>query len=175
MKICEKYLTQVWDSIETLAREEVIKELKEGGWGTGQPLEIDIMVEMRTKERRETLLTEVESRTGVRFSDKAAIAAMSGSAAIAAISTAVTVAGFSFYTAMSVAICTAGGWVGVTLPFVVYTTASSTVALLAGPVGWFAAAGMGATAVLLADMPDDEKSRAIVMTVGAIRASRNDD
>jgi uncharacterized protein YaaW (UPF0174 family) len=61
---------------------------------------------------------------------------MSGAGALAALSATVSFSGFAFYTTMSTVIATVAGWCGVTVPFTAYMTASSTVAALAGPIGW---------------------------------------
>ena len=85
------------------------------------------------------------------LADHAAVASLSAAGALAALSATVHLAGFAFYTTMSVFISTAAGLLGVTLPFAAYTGASATVAFLTGPVGWAliaVAAAAGVTVIL---------------------------
>jgi hypothetical protein len=84
-------------------------------------------------EQRLSLLTKIDTD---RKLDKVAIAAGSGSTALAILSTTVYFSGFAFYTTMGTTICTVAGFFGITVPFAGYAGASSTVALLSGPVGW---------------------------------------
>lgn len=72
---------------------------------------------------------------GDKIANKAGIAAMSGAAAIAALSATVYFTGFAFYSNLSVVLSTVAGFLGVTLPFAAYTTASSIISVLSGPVG----------------------------------------
>ena len=51
---------------------------------------------------------------------------------------AANLSGFGLYTAASTSLGAVAGAAGVTLPFVVYTTMSSVLAVLTGPVGWAA-------------------------------------
>ena len=126
-----------------------------------------------TEEQRKELLSKIESETNSIFTNKAAIAGMTGAAAIGALSTTVAFTGFAFYTTMSTVIAMVGAWVGVTLPFVVYTTSSSAVSALAGPPGWIIAGVLLAagTGVALC-WPESDPVTKFVMVVHSIKVSR---
>jgi uncharacterized protein YaaW (UPF0174 family) len=124
------------------------------------------------RDQRLELLGRIETQTGTSIADKVAIAAMGGGAAIAALGTTVAMTGFAFYTTMAVVISGAAGMLGLTLPMWAYVGASSTVAILAGPVGWsLAALGVigGIAYFVLADV---DKTAAFVMTMNVIKAQR---
>jgi uncharacterized protein YaaW (UPF0174 family) len=89
--------------------------------------------ELDEDERLELLSRDDISTEGL---DRMAIVSMSGAAALAALNLTVSFAGFAFYTTMSSVLAFSAGAIGLTLPMAVYTGASSTVAVLAGPVGW---------------------------------------
>jgi uncharacterized protein YaaW (UPF0174 family) len=125
-----------------------------------------------TIEQRTTLLRKIELETGTTIENKTGIAAMSGGAAIAALSVTVSMAGFAFYTTMSVVICTVAGWFGITLPFAVYTSASSVVAILSGPVGWIIGGIVFSIGAVLAGLPSADKTASFVMTVNIIKANK---
>jgi hypothetical protein len=71
-----------------------------------------------------------------KIADKAKYAEMAGASALAALSATVYFTGFAFYTTMSVAMSSAAGFFGLTLPFAAYSSASTVVELLSGPWGW---------------------------------------
>ena len=121
-----------------------------------------------TNNQRLELLEKID--TGHTIQDRAAVAAMSGTAALASLSTTVYFSGFAFYTTMSVVISTVAGWFSITLPFVAYTTASSTVAVLAGPIGWAIGAVLFAAAVAWTGRANVKKTTALVMQLHALKA-----
>jgi uncharacterized protein YaaW (UPF0174 family) len=94
-----------------------------------------------TVQQRKELLDKIEKETNTIF-NKVDIASMSGGAAIAALSTTVALTGFNFYITLSVTLHWLAGLLGITLPFVVYTTSSTMVAILTGPVGWIISTGL---------------------------------
>ena len=122
--------------------------------------------------QRKDLLAKIEKQTGTTIADKAAIAAMGGGAAIATLGATVAMTGFAFYTTMAVMISTTAGMLGIALPMSAYVGTSSTVALLAGPVGWVLAALsiLGGLTYLALANPD--KTAAFVMTMTVIKAHR---
>ncbi len=123
-------------------------------------------------EQRQELLGRIEKQTGSTIADKAAIAAMGGGAAIAALGTTVAMTGFAFYTTMAVVISSAAGMLGLTLPMWAYVGASSTVAILSGPVGWSLAALGIAGGIAYLVLADAEKTASFVMTMNVIKANR---
>ena len=62
-----------------------------------------------------------------------------GSSSIFLALTTAKLSGFSIYLLASTSLGALTGMIGITLPFVVYTTMSSTIALVLGPVGWIGA------------------------------------
>lgn len=90
--------------------------------------------------QREEVLQKLDSGM---TSNKAAIAALGGAGALAALSTTVALSGFAFYSGLSTTIAAVAAAAGATAPFAVYTSASTIVAVLSGPVGW-AIGGMAA-------------------------------
>ena len=130
--------------------------------------------EKLSREQREMLLTRIEGDGG-RVDDKVAIVAMSGAAAISALSVTAACAGFAFYTSLTSAMAVAAGWVGVTLPFAAYTTTTTTIGALTGPVGW-CIAGVGlAGAGIAAGWSDSDLIVSFVMTVNVIKAKKLQD
>ena len=125
-----------------------------------------------TEEQRKELLSKIERETNTVFSNKAAIAQLSGAAAIGTLSATVAFSGFAFYTTMSTVIATVTGWLGLTLPFVAYTSASSAVSALAGPPGWIIAGVLLAGSGVALCWPDSDSTTRFVMVLHAIKVSR---
>ena len=144
-----------------MLEQEIHKKFLEGIW------------DKLTVDQRNQLLKEIEKQTKTTIADKAAIAAMGGGAAIAALGTSVAMTGFAFYTTMSTVICAAAGWLGLTMPFWVYTGASATVALLSGPIGWVIA-GLSLLGGLtwLVGFPNVDRTAAFVLTMNVIKANK---
>jgi len=123
-----------------------------------------------TPEQRKELLDRLEKQLGQAIPNKAAIALMGGGAALAALGTTVALTGFAFYTTMSVIISGIAAIFGITLPFAVYTTASSTVAVLAGPVGWVLAGGLVLGGVIWSQLPSVDKTASFIMALHNLKA-----
>lgn len=123
-----------------------------------------------TPAQREELMSKIERETNSYISNKTAIALQGGAVAIATLSATVAFTGFAFYTTMSTVICTVAAWFGVTLPFSVYIGASTTVAILSGPIGWCIAglATIGSAFLLGCSEPD--AVAAFIITVNSIKA-----
>jgi uncharacterized protein YaaW (UPF0174 family) len=122
-------------------------------------------------EERKELLDRIERETGI-IPNKGAIISMSGAGAIAALSATVALAGFKFYVMLTVTIHAVAAFLGLTLPFIVYQTATSTIALLAGPVGWLIAGILSTAGVFFLASAEEEEVSAFIMTVHTIKASR---
>jgi hypothetical protein len=107
-----------------------------------------------------------------KLTDPAAIALMTGTAAAGAIAGAALLSGFAFYTTMSSFICAAGGLLGLTFPFAVYTGASTAVAFLAtNPIGWAILAAGAVASLAWLGGANEQKSAAFVCQVNALRAA----
>ncbi|RMG03068.1 MAG: hypothetical protein D6741_02790 [Planctomycetota bacterium] len=122
------------------------------------------------KEGRLKVLEAIEQKTGTTIGDKVAIASLGGAGALAALSATVAFSGFAFYTTMSVVISTAAGLLGITLPFAAYTGASTTVAVLAGPVGWFVAGTLAVAGIIYLTRANYRKSAAFILTLHILKA-----
>lgn len=123
-----------------------------------------------TEQQRAELLTKIETQSNCSFDNKTAIATYSGAAAIGVLSTTIAFSGFAFYTTMSVVISTVAGWLGVTLPFAVYTTTSAGIAALGGPVGWVIAGGLLAGGTIALGWPEADTIACLVMVVNTIKS-----
>ena len=125
-----------------------------------------------TTEQRIAVLGNIEKEAGKLITNKSSIASMSGVAALGALQVAVNLIGFPFYVAMSVLISTVAGWFGITLPFVVYTSASHYIAILSGPIGWAIEAVLVAASIYFLGSAEKETVSAFIMTVNMIKSRR---
>ena len=123
-----------------------------------------------TPEQRLELLKHVEREVG-KITNKAGIATMSGAAALATLNVAVVAMGFKFYILMSSTIYFVAGLFGVTLPFAVYSTASTVACILSGPIGWVIGAVAAATGAVALGWPEKDTVGAFIMTANAIKTS----
>jgi len=121
------------------------------------------------REQRKKLLEKIDDNAVVK--DTAGIAALSGAGALAALAPTVYFAGFTFYTTMSVMICTVAEWLGVTLPFAAYTTAATLVAFLGGPFGWALLAIAAAAGIAFAGRADVKKTTAAIIQIHALKVA----
>ena len=97
-----------------------------------------------TIQQRSELLKKIDTDGKL---DIETLALMGGTTALATLATTVYFTGFAFYTTMTTVMYTVAGFLGATLPFGVYTAATTTIAFLSGPVGW-AVICIGATGTL---------------------------
>ena len=123
-----------------------------------------------TPEQRSEVLAKIDPDGSLK--DPAGIALMSGTAAASTLAGSALFFGFGFYTTMSTVIATIGKILGVTVPWVVYSSASTLVAFLAtNPFGWaLLAVGAGASVVWLGGA-NEQKSAAFVCQINALRAA----
>ncbi len=91
--------------------------------------------EQMTPEQRVEM--EAELRQMAQQFDKGG--ALAASTSIFATLTAAKLSGFGVYLLASTSLGALTGVIGVTLPFAVYTTMSSAIAVILGPVGWIGA------------------------------------
>ena len=123
-----------------------------------------------TPEQRSEVLAKIDPDGSLK--DPAGIALMSGTAAASRLAGSALFFGFGFYTTMSTVIATIGKILGVTVPWVVYSSASTLVAFLAtNPFGWaLLAVGAGASVAWLGGA-NEQKSAAFVCQINALRAA----
>ncbi|HYC57611.1 MAG TPA: hypothetical protein VEL28_21945 [Candidatus Binatia bacterium] len=81
---------------------------------------------------------------------------------------AAQLSGFGVYLLATTGLAATAGAVGVTLPFAVYTTMTSTIAFAIGPVGWI---GAGLFAVWKLTGPDYQRLIQAILCIAAIRAA----
>ena len=110
---------------------------------------------------------EAELRRAAQEFDKGG--ALAGSASIFTALTAAQLSGFGIYLLASTALGILTSVIGVTLPFVVYTTMSSAIAVIIGPVGW-----IGAGLFAIWKLTDANYKRLIpaILYVSALRAKQ---
>lgn len=121
---------------------------------------------MSTAERKKVL---DRADPNGQLKDHAAIAASTGSLAIRALSAVVALSGFSAYVAATTALSAAAAAAGLTLPIAAYTTMSSTIAVITGPIGWAAASVAGIFSIALAARPDAKKMASFALTMHALK------
>ncbi len=119
--------------------------------------------------QRVELLDRIDPSRSLK--DHAGVALMTGAGALGALSTTVSLAGFAFYTTMSVTLCAVGGYFGLTFPFAVYRAASSLVAFLCGPVGWALMGVAAAGGLALAGRASYRESSAFVLQAHALKVA----
>ena len=96
---------------------------------------LETVWEKMTPEQKVQMEAELQ-RTTQEFEKGGALA---GSASIFTALTAAKLSGFGVYLLASTSLGALTGAIGVTLPFAIYTTMSSTIAVILGPVGWIGA------------------------------------
>jgi uncharacterized protein YaaW (UPF0174 family) len=125
--------------------------------------------EKLTEQQRLELLRKIDPNGDIK--DKAAIAALGGAAALGTLSATVIFSGFAFYTTMSITISTVAGFFGLTLPFSIYTGASTLVAVLSGPIGWaiMGVAALGGLA--LAGRANSKKTASFIIQIHSLKVA----
>lgn len=121
--------------------------------------------EKMTPEQRTQMETEL--RQVAQEFDKGGALLSSGS--IFATLTAAKLSGFGVYLLASTSLGALTGAIGVTLPFAVYTTMSSAIATILGPVGWI---GAGLFAIWKLSGPNYKRLIPAVLYVSALRAQQ---
>ncbi|MSR55626.1 MAG: hypothetical protein EXS09_20430 [Gemmataceae bacterium] len=120
-------------------------------------------------KKRAELLKKIDPNGKIK--DHTAVALLGGRSVVAALMVTSHFAGFALYTAMSTTICTVAGWLGITLPFAVYTSASSIVAFLCGPVGWAILAVAGVVTLAIAGRAERKKTAAFVFQMHLLKVA----
>jgi uncharacterized protein YaaW (UPF0174 family) len=77
------------------------------------------------------------------------------------------VSGFGVYLLASTSLGALTGWIGVTLPFAVYTGMSSVISVILGPVGW---ASLGLAAIWSVGSPNYQRLTQAILYISALRA-----
>ena len=121
--------------------------------------------EEMTPEQRTQMETEL--RQVAQEFDKGGALLSSGS--IFATLTAAKLSGFGVYLLASTSLGALTGAIGVTLPFAVYTTMSSAIATILGPVGWI---GAGLFAIWKLSGPNYKRLIPAVLYVSALKAQQ---
>ncbi len=111
-----------------------------------------------SKDQRADVIQRSQELSGLSSSQKAAILTGSGGVLVATLSSTILLSGFAFYATMSSVLCASAGALGVALPFGAYMGASSTAAVISGPIGWSVAAlGVGGAVFMYFEEGDKEK------------------
>ena len=122
-----------------------------------------------TPQQRLELLEKIDPHGDIK--NKAGIALMVGSRALGLLAVTAYFSGFAFYTTMSVTISTVAGFFGLTLPFAAYTTASSIVAFLSGPVGWAIIGVATVAGIALTGRANSKKTAAAILQLHALKVA----
>lgn len=138
------------------------------------PKEIEIKItqkvietawEKMTPEQREKMEEQLR-KTAQKFDKTGALAT---SASIFGSLTAAQLSGFGVYLLASTALGFVTDSIGLTLPFVVYTTMSSTIAVIIGPVGWI---GAGLFAIWKLTGPNYKRLIPAIIYICALRSKK---
>ncbi|HEY9850223.1 MAG TPA: hypothetical protein V6D28_12235 [Leptolyngbyaceae cyanobacterium] len=171
---CQSKLTYIFGNEPSYKKivQQVAKELKVRYQEYESVREIEIRIaqkvmetlwEKMTPEQRKEM--EVQLRSTAAEFDKTG--ALLESASIFGALTAAQLSGFGIYLLASTTLGAITGAIGITLPFVVYTTMSSAIAVVIGPVGWI---GAGLFAVWKLTGPNYKKLIPAILYVCALRA-----
>lgn len=141
-KIVELYMAEIWDKL--------------------------------TPEQREELLNKLEKELGITIENKVGLITSTGIIAVTTLiaSTYSILGAFTFYHVSMTFICSVGQLIGITFPFVVYTTAAKILPILTGPIGWTIFLTSVAAGLIFANMPYSDKVACFVMTVHNIKEQR---
>ncbi|BAY12332.1 YaaW family protein [Calothrix sp. NIES-2098] len=121
------------------------------------------MLEKMTPEQKREMEQQLR-KTASQF-DKGT--ELLGSTSIFLALTSAKLSGFSIYLLASTTLGTLTGVIGVTLPFVVYTTMSSAIAIIIGPVGWI---GAGLFSIWQLTEPSYKRVIPAILFICALRA-----
>ena len=121
--------------------------------------------EKMTPEQRQQMEEELK-RTAQQF-DKGG--ALLGSASIFGALTAAQLSGFGVYLLASTSLGALTATLGVTLPFAVYTTMSSAIAVIIGPAGWI---GMALLAIWKLTGPNYKRLIPAILYVAMLRSKQ---
>ena len=124
---------------------------------------IETMWEKMTPEQKREMEEQLR-KTASQF-DKGG--ELLGSSSIFLALTGAQLSGFGIYLLASTTLGALSGMIGITLPFVVYTTMSSTIAFVIGPVGWI---GAGLFTVWQLTGPSYKRVIPAILYICALRA-----
>lgn len=120
-----------------------------------------------TPEQRQRALKNMKESGDIK--NIADISALTGSGALAALSETAAFSGFAFYTGMSSFLCSAAPVLGISLPFPVSMTPGTTIAALAGPIGWCIAAIEASVGNIFIVQADYQKTARLIIALHLIK------
>lgn len=167
-KVSERYLAKrfndLWEKFDNVQKGEALKQLEEK---TGERL---------TEFQRKVLIDWDNASSGDKqrvcreLNDKSqrgsvvlASSMGAGSVVLGALGVTVSAMGFAFYTTLTSVMYSVAAVFGATLPFAAYTTATTTTAVLGGPVGWCVAGGMALAIPFMFGWADEYKCASFVV------------
>lgn len=104
--------------------EEIIKKVMEKVWDS------------LNTEQRKKLLQNIENSTKTKIDNLDKLVVQNGQTAIASLIALKAVFGFKFFSLAMVFLHGVATLLGITLPFVVYTSVASILGIVTGPIGW---------------------------------------
>lgn len=153
---------------------KVADHLKVAYLANDVPSQIEIAIAQKTLQKLWERLTplqrkemEEQWRTAAQGFDKTGSVFASGS--IFATLTAAQLSGFGIYLLASTSLGAITGAIGIALPFAVYTTMSSAIAAIIGPVGWL---GAGLFTLWALNEPNHTRLVPAILYVCMLRARR---
>jgi hypothetical protein len=148
------------DSEKILYHEQIVRptarnlKLDDSKINTYDTLNLERAIYNKVFEQSWTSLTEdqrinflQQSKWDLKQNTIVSLAALTGTGILAGLSEVVSLSGFSFYIGMSQGLFALASSLGITLPFAIYTSASTAIALATGPIGWVAAAVLAVVGV----------------------------
>ena len=123
-------------------------------------------------EQKKEVLDKVEKETGKTIHDKRAISYMGGSAALAALAVTINIIGFPFYVLLTTTIHAVAAFLGLTLPWIVYQTATTLAAILGSTVGFAISGVLFVIGLTFLGSSEKDTVSAFIMTVNMIKTAR---
>jgi hypothetical protein len=104
-----------------------------------------------------------------KLKDHAAVALGSGATVIRSLTLAVSFTGFAAYLAATTALGAASAAAGMTLPFAAFTSLTSFMSVLTGPVGFVLTSAVGILGLVIGGRPDSKKMTTFTLTMHALK------
>lgn len=123
--------------------------------------------EKMTLQERKLVLDRVDPNG--KLKDHAAVAAEAGGAVIRLFAVAVGMTGFASYVFATTALSLVAKMVSLTLPFTAYTSLTTVMAAVVGPIGIFVSVLASVFGVIWFNRPDEKKMASFALTVFALK------
>jgi len=149
-EICKRQKIKSGESSEMELEESIVRHVLEAIWDKLTP---------EQRSQMNSVMLEISKQTGANTSLKEI-------ASIPTLLAAGNLGGFGVYVAASTTLAAIGSAVGVTFPFIAYTSLSSAISVALGPVGWIAG---GLYVINKLSGPNDKKLVPAIVYIAALR------